>query len=432
MYTQIIHTDQCACSEFSLIDFLKNQGKRNYVIENSVNNKEDNILYRIPVKFWIFRMSNGTGGLTLTEIKEYMNDLNYYHSINNTGFRFYLRPDIEYINNDRLYKLNYISQAPFQSMLKKSKGCINVLVTEKLIKKNLFKADNSYSGTYNRLSNAVIYSKGSSSSTLTHEIGHYFGLKHPHRLWQVKILGLRIKKFQEPVSREKTVLIGNKKQCEKRGDKLCDTPAEPRLSNLTTDDCKYTGWNITDKYGIKYRPSTNNIMSYTRNRECRDTFTIGQIERMLYFASKNKYHKIWSTQYENSEDFDFDYYEPDDNRATASEIFFNTFQTHTFHKMSTSKKKAELEDNIDWLYFNINSKIPQNINISFQKSKYKFSPIRISIYYNKDLIHKTKISQLTNTNTIELKQRKKGTYFIKIEKLTPQNHITGYIIKLAK
>jgi hypothetical protein len=51
MYTQIIHTDQCACSEFSLIDFLKNQGKRNYVIENSVNNKEDNILYRIPVKF---------------------------------------------------------------------------------------------------------------------------------------------------------------------------------------------------------------------------------------------------------------------------------------------------------------------------------------------------------------------------------------------
>ena len=242
----------------------------------------ETVLYKIPIKFWIYRKSNSKGGLTIEDMKEHINHLNYYYSINNTGIRFYLRPDYEYIDSDKLFKLNYLSQAPFQTIRHRSKGCINVYVAEKLKRSKRFSIDQNYSGTYNSVSKGVIMARGVSSSTLSHEIGHYLGLKHTHRLWKIKLL-------QEPVSRTKEIPFTNKKKCEKRGDGLCDTPAEPNLTKYTDKNCHYTGWNVKDKYGEVYKPATDNIMSYTYNRECRNKFTKGQIAVMYKKLKKNKY-----------------------------------------------------------------------------------------------------------------------------------------------
>ena len=42
----------------------------------------ETVLYKIPVKFWIYRKSNSKGGLTIEEVKEHIRYLNYYYSIN--------------------------------------------------------------------------------------------------------------------------------------------------------------------------------------------------------------------------------------------------------------------------------------------------------------------------------------------------------------
>ncbi len=422
-FSQLFQNENCGVNDnkiFTKRNHIDNEKLKAFLDSCDYSPYVDNVKYRVPVKFWIYRKSNGKDGLSLYKIKEHIRNLNYYYSLNNTGISFYLRPDFEYIDNDRLYKLNYYNQAPFQTMKHKCDGCINVYVTEKLEKSRPFKIKKNYSGTYNFFTDGVIVAKGISSSTLSHEIGHYFGLKHPHAHWQSKAKG-------EPVSRTKLIPGTNTRMCEKKGDGLCDTPAEPNLANYTDDKCNYTGWNVKDKYGVVYKPNTNNIMSYTRNRECRDNFTEEQKALMLYTASKKKYAKDWFVNKQNVEKYDFDYFEPDDLKEMASEIFFRTNQTHTFHNIFTPKENQHFSDKVDWLYFKLDVTKPQDITIQINKMKYDFPKLLITIFKDNKEVFKTEVIE---TKDIFLNNLDKGKYLIKIENISNINKIVGYKIKL--
>lgn len=97
------------------------------------------------------------------------------------------------------------------------------------------------------------------SKTLTHEIGHYFGLDHPH-----------------------DNQFGNEfvdgSNCTTAGDKLCDTPAEPVLLGKVDYNCKYIGTDIDSK-GAVYKPNVDNIMSYGPDA-CANKFTPQQYSLM--------------------------------------------------------------------------------------------------------------------------------------------------------
>jgi hypothetical protein len=101
---------------------------------------------------------------------------------------------------------------------------------------------------------------------IAHELGHFFGLYHPHDIFFGKE-------------------FVNESNCSTAGDLLCDTPAEPEQSllNLVDADCHYTG-NILNSFvdpnGDGYVPSTTNIMSYTPP-PCVKGFTQQQFERMI-------------------------------------------------------------------------------------------------------------------------------------------------------
>lgn len=424
-FSQVIQNETCGIKEHSIFAKKKKIDNDNLsIFLDSINYNPfiDDVKYRIPIKFWIYRRSNGKDGIPISKIKEHIRNLNYYYSLNNTKISFYLRPDIEYIDNDRLYKLNYYNQAPFQTLRNKSEGCINVYITEKLEKARPFKTKKNYSGTYNFFTDGVIISKGVSSSTLSHEIGHYFGLKHPHANWKSKSKG-------EPVSRTKLIPGTNTRMCEKKGDGLCDTPAEPNLANYTDDKCNYTGWNVKDKYGVVYKPNTNNIMSYTRNRECRNNFTEQQKALMLYTASNKKYAKEWSINNKDARNYDFDYFEPDDTKEIASEIFFRTNQSHTFHKIFSEKSKNNFEDNTDWLFFNLDVKKNKNVKLLFSKTNYDFPNLSIKVFKNNKIIKNIDINK-TSKKEIQLKNISKGKYYIKIEKKSSKKEIYGYKIKL--
>ena len=108
-------------------------------------------------------------------------------------------------------------------------------------------------------------------STLSHEMGHCFGLYHT---------------FEVAYGEEEIPRSGDCSNCDDAGDYLCDTKADPHSDSYDTGDyinssCNYTG-SLTrecDDVSYTYDMDPHNIMAYGR-RECRDLFTSGQGSRM--------------------------------------------------------------------------------------------------------------------------------------------------------
>lgn len=107
------------------------------------------------------------------------------------------------------------------------------------------------------------------ASTLSHEMGHFFGLQHTFG-----------KSPQENTTLEKP----DGSNCLDEGDFICDTFADP--NGKINKNCKYIGLSDAKKHG--FNPPVNNYMSYYRN-DCKNEFTAGQYASMNAFA--NKYRK---------------------------------------------------------------------------------------------------------------------------------------------
>lgn len=110
---------------------------------------------------------------------------------------------------------------------------------------------------------------GNAKTVVAHETGHCLGLFHTHE----GVGGSE----EENVDRS-----GNCKNCDSKGDFLCDTEADPRLDlpgNMT--GCTYTG-NSFDNCSAPYTPDPTNIMAYSSGL-CQTHFTAGQGSRMLAF-----------------------------------------------------------------------------------------------------------------------------------------------------
>lgn len=103
------------------------------------------------------------------------------------------------------------------------------------------------------------------SGTLTHELGHFFGLYHT---------------FETQFGQE----LVNGDNCDTAGDLICDTPADPYVENSsiqwtdTADPCLFIFEGLDDN-GQYYVPHTANAMSYYAD-ECSCGFTRGQLERI--------------------------------------------------------------------------------------------------------------------------------------------------------
>jgi hypothetical protein len=211
----------------------------------------------VPVQVHLIRESNGNSTLTLQQIQDELDSVNFYYA--NAGLVFYQCLAAEMIDDDNLYDYN----SSQQSILLTNYFMTNVI--------NLYFANtvSTSSGTVCGYSYfpggpdaCFISAQCMNGSTLAHELGHYFGLMHTHG-----------------GSNDELVDGTN---CASEGDLICDTPADPGLSGLVDTACIYTG-NSTDANNMFYLPPVHNIMSYSR-KVCRNEFT-----PMQYTVINNTY-----------------------------------------------------------------------------------------------------------------------------------------------
>ena len=414
---QFLNDEFCGNKEILNLDYRKkpwkgqNQFLFDYLEKIGYNDNKDSTRFLVPVKFWIYRNNDGSGGASDEEIKILMNDLNYYQKQNNTGFRFYIR-EIESVNKTKSLKLGYFVETPLQTIIHHTKGCINIYLTD-FIKKKVRGTPYLVRGTYNIATKSVILQRNTSNTGLTHEIGHYFGLLHPHRNYKSG------KSKQESVSRTRAFKGPFKKGliCEKNGDGLADTPAEPRLNFLVDNDCNFSGHALTDNWGDHYQSNTNNIMSYPTHYRCRNSFTLSQKSVMLYKASENKYADNWNTTDQKNKIYRFDLYEPDNTMEMASIVKNQEKQYRTFHKIFIPGKKESSSDQIDWLKFELPNQNKIAVQITFMTEEKIKTNISLSLYdSNKILLKKQDSLEQNNLVQIHVKNLISGWYFVKIEK----------------
>ena len=86
--SQIIQNEICGFDDHKII--FKNEPWTNnndylysFLDSCQYDSTKNNVLYKVPVKFWIYRRSNSKDGITLTDMKDHIRHLNYFHSINN-------------------------------------------------------------------------------------------------------------------------------------------------------------------------------------------------------------------------------------------------------------------------------------------------------------------------------------------------------------
>jgi len=431
LYSQFLNDEFCGTTEKFNVSVSKKPWKGNnkflneYLKKINYYDNVNKIRYRVPLKFWIYRKNNGTHGVLDINVKKFFNDLNYYNKINNTGIQYYLQ---EIVNIDKTNKVNlgYFVEAPWQNIVNHTKGCLNVYLTDSLVRK-FKKRKVNIRGTYNTITKSVIIQKSTSNTGLTHEIGHYFGLLHPHRNYKAG------KKYQECVSRTRKAK-GFKKGliCEINGDGLADTPAEPNLSFLVDNNCKFTGTVLKDKWGDKYKSNTNNIMSYPTHYKCRNSFTEGQIAVMLYNASENKYYKYWNTKDKENKIYSFDTFEPDDSKKMATVLEHAKEQQHTFHKIYTHKNKPNIQDKTDWMKFQVKENSEGLVIIRVKASLQNKAELKFYLTNsNEKLIKEDVIKKSTEYSEIRLNNLLSGWYFIKVEKKSKEINLDKYTIKFV-
>ena len=243
------------------LQFLSSKGSQNKSTSTNIN--------YIPIKAHIIRTSNGIGGLEDYELNDAITNLNEIFA--EASMEFFLCDDINYIDSDSFYQFRSSKESSLVNENYK-KGVLNIYFSDIILNMS----DQSICGyTYNKQDYDIIVIQNdcaTNSSSLAHEIGHYFSLIHTHGADNNQL----------------TQELVNGENCSEYGDQICDTPADPKLTVQNVNNfCRYIGTE-TDAHGELFVPDTKNIMSYSM-KGCRTHFSNEQLARMYayYMVAKN-------------------------------------------------------------------------------------------------------------------------------------------------
>ena len=235
---------------------------------------ESRIDYWSPITFHIVRDNAGMGGLPYSRILQGLQDMN--EAYQNAGIQFYQAGEIDYIDDSAFYSdIDTMEEINALRNTNVVPNTINIYSTS-----GLSSGDTDLCGissfTFSQTQGIVManscFATQDNHSTLAHEVGHYFDLYHTHQ-------GSNDHDGDGIIDGDSAEFV-DFTECESRGDGLCDTPADPNLSEIVSGSCNYLG-DYLDGHLEPYDPDTQNLMSYS-TKSCRDHFSMLQDNKIIY------------------------------------------------------------------------------------------------------------------------------------------------------
>ncbi|MEM5564232.1 T9SS type A sorting domain-containing protein [Psychroserpens sp. AS72] len=223
----------------------------------------------VPVKVHILRTDAGFGGLSESDINSIIADMNVFYA--NAFLEFFICDAINYIDSSEYYDYS-IDEEDALTLANNTANVINIYFANSV---STAEGGGLCGYAYFPGGPEIIMMDNScaiNGSTMSHEMGHFFGLSHTHGNTNGTL----------------TTELVDGSNCDTDGDFICDTAADPQLGygNVNTS-CNYVG-TATDANGEDFVPDPLNLMSYSR-KECRTLFSSGQYARIygVYQASRS-------------------------------------------------------------------------------------------------------------------------------------------------
>lgn len=221
----------------------------------------------VNIVFHNIKSEDGIGGVADDRIYELMCNLNRYYLEQGVDIQFIL-DDIAVIKDDVAYENHYTDEGRAIFRNKKRPRVINIYLPRDANTNS--QSNGTTLGYFSPTQDWIVLKPGEvngTSSTVLHEIGHYFSLPHPFRGWDFDAYdrekhGVQVSNFSPSINFNPPVLSErqNGSNCNVAGDLICDTP--PDYNHLNWNGgCNYNE-GTKDPIGTITDPDETNVMSY--------------------------------------------------------------------------------------------------------------------------------------------------------------------------
>ncbi len=226
----------------------------------------------VPVMFHLVANSSKNGRVNFISVLAQINRLNEDYKDQNIQFFMSGLSNNHYvkeINNTKLYE-DPSSTGGYNTMqIKKKKSYVNIFVVKTANTGGL----GTTLGYYSPQGDWIVLRKDetkSSSTTLSHEVGHFFSLHHPFYGWDGEVYDKAVHGNPVQATSPGGIPVENQdrtgacKNCDTAGDFVCDTPPDYNFG-FGWGDCRPYDRGTKDPCGVEVDPMENNYMGYFNN-----------------------------------------------------------------------------------------------------------------------------------------------------------------------
>ncbi len=288
LFVNLLSAQFCGTQQGPLLERLD-------VNMRSLQPAQRGLLKFVPVTFHLVANSEGVGRINEEAVLRQISTFNAQFA--DQEILFYI-DRFNYFNNTAVYDDPGSSAARIQMNLRKDNNSVNIFIVNQI---DLGGGGPGVTQAYYDSQGDWIVSRKSvvgTSSTLAHEVGHFFSLPHPHTGWDCH--PWIPQEYTNPVNVDFTIEcdegggsvrieLQDGSNCSIAGDRICDTPPDYNLGLLHQDDCS-PNTTIKDKNGTVIQPITNNFMGYYRG--C-DSYTFTPTQKNLISTDYNSFQRSY-------------------------------------------------------------------------------------------------------------------------------------------